>query len=326
MSLSINGVPIDDPLRPYVIAEMSGNHNQDYAQAERLVVAAAEAGADAIKVQTFTPEEICADIPLPFGHSPEHDAWLRSLGVTGMRELFAKGGFPRQWHVKLKRFAERQGIEFLSTPFSPNALNFLVYEVGVHAIKIASGDLTNTPLLVAAAESQLPILLSTGGATDDEIYAAVTSGLPMFEALRAGRIAILHCVSIYPCPEMEVNLRAIESIRSRVKSHERASVVMGFSDHTLSVDRVPGLAIAAGATFIEKHIRLEDDTTSIDAAHSLTPGQFATMVIYVQEVALICGHGRKEPQPGELHDRLWGRRDPSDWLRPTMAAREGRWE
>lgn len=325
--MQIGTVRIDDPLRPYVIAELSGNHGQKYVQAERLVAAAAEAGADAIKVQTFDAEDICADIPLPIGQNAAADAWFARLGVTRMRELFSKGGFPRKWHKRLKRFAARQGVEFLSTPFSFLAARFLVEEIGVNALKIASGDLTFQPLLDYAARRcyDVPILLSTGGATVEECYAVATSGA-MYGALTTNRLALLHCVSIYPCPDIHANLRAIGTIQERFRTIKELRLpVMGWSDHTLDASLVPALAVACGATLIEKHIRLEEDTTSIDVAHSLTPSQFRTMVDTVRHAAEVLGYGHK-PDPGELHDRLWGRRDPSDWLRPTKAAREGAWE
>lgn len=323
----INEVRLDDPMRPYVIAEASGNHNQDYGQAVALIVEAANAGADAIKFQTFTAEEICADIPFPYGHDSQHDAWARSLGVVSLRDLFSKGGLPRQWHKPLKALADELGIAFLSTPFSVDAARFLVEDVGVKALKIASGDLTFTPLLDYAAGSELPVILSTGGSTEDEVYAVVSSGR-MWAALDENRLVIMHCLSIYPSHEVFTNLRAIQGMKNRMRSSliEKPSCIMGFSDHTLSVDMVPALAVACGATVLEKHLCLEYDTSSIDIGHSLTPSQMKTYIQSARSAAEILGHGRKEPHALEMHDRLWARRDPSDWLRPTREAREGRWE
>lgn len=317
MATTIRGVRIDDEQRPYIIAEASGNHNQDYTQAEALVRAAAQAGADAIKFQTFTAEEICADIPLPFGVDAQHDAWLREMGVSRMRELFAKGGLPRPWHAPLKALADSLDIAFLSTPFSVDAARFLVDEIGVPAIKIASGDLTFTPLLEYAASTGLPVILSTGGATMEEIGIAEDSFYA--SSIPGSQLAILHCCSVYPAPSSMVNLRAIGAIR-------RAFVcTVGFSDHTLSVNDVPMLAVACGATILEKHIRLSGDFASIDTAHSLDTEAFATYVQAARMAPAILGHGRKEPHERERHDRLWARRDPSDWLRPEQAAREGQW-
>ena len=327
MALTINDVRLDDPQRVYVIAEAAGSHNQDYATAEALVHAAADVGADAVKFQTFEASDICVDMPLPWGKDPRHDAWLQALDVQDMRALFSKGGLPRDWHKPLKDVAESRGIAFLSTPFSVDAARFLVEEMGVPALKIASGDLTFTPLLEYAASTELPVILSTGGATLKEIESALFT---LDDAIPESRlnemwfyrdVALLHCVSIYPCHDTFANVRAISTLQEHF-----VCGAFGFSDHTLSYDLVPALAVSCGATVYEKHLRLEDDISSVDAAHSLTPGQFAHMVYTIRQVPMILGHGRKEPHALELHDKAWARRDPSDWLRPTAAARQGAWE
>ncbi len=324
MKLTIHGVPLDDVNRVYVIAEASGNHAQDYATAEALVVAAAESGADAVKFQTFTAEEICADIPLLIGYNVAHDAWLTSQGVTRMRELFARGGVPRVWHAPLKKLAEDVGITFLSTPFSCDALRFLVEDIGVSAIKIASGDLTFTPLLQAAAQTRLPILLSTGAAT----YAEILKALGVINIARGYKayahladVIVLHCRALYPCPDAYASLRVISHLQ-----HYCSVAGIGWSDHSLDDTLVPALAVACGACLIEKHLRLDGDTTSVDAEHSLTPTQFRHMVDVVRRVPAILGDGRKEPVGREVHERAWMRRSPEDWRRPTQRAREGFWE
>lgn len=320
MALTIHDVPFDDPTRPYIIAEASGNHHQDQAQACRLVEAAAAAGADAIKFQTYTAEEICADVPLLFGHNAAHDAWARRLGVTRLRALFALGGLPRAWHAPLKALAASLGLAFLSTPFSVDAARFLVEEIGVPALKIASGDLTFLPLLDYAARTGLPVLLSTGGATLCEVRHALHRLRPPGQPTPVG---VFHCVSVYPCPDDAVNLRAVHRMHASLAD---AQTAVGWSDHTLSPDVIPALAVMMGATVIEKHLRLTEDTTSVDAAHSLTPAQFRHMIAAVRALPAILGHGEKIPHALELHDRLFARRDPSDWLRPQMRGRLGAWE
>jgi sialic acid synthase SpsE len=316
--LTINGVRLDDPQRPYIIAEMSGNHGQDYTTAQNLVRAAAEAGCDAIKAQTFTAETIAADIPIPrrLGGAA-HDAWLDRLGVRTMRDLFQYGGLPRKWHISLQRLAEDCDISFLSTPFSVEDAKFLVEYVGVHALKIASGDLTFTPLLAYADQTGLPILLSTGGATLDEVKTAVVEGLE--ETWLAGNLVLLHCCSAYPAPPEAVNLRAIRTLQDFV-------CAVGYSDHSLSADVIPALAVANGASVVEKHLCLEGDETSIDAGHSLIPSQFRHMVEVIRNVPAILGSGVKQPHALERHDICWARRSPEDWLRPTQKARDGNWE
>lgn len=317
MTLAINGVRLDDSQRCYIIAEAAGSHHQDYATAEALVQAAAAAGADAVKFQTFTAEEICADVPILFGHDAAHDAWCQRQGVTRLRDLFSKGGLPRAWHGPLQRLAASLGLAFLSTPFSVDAARFLVAEVGVQALKIASGDLTFTPLLAYAASSGLPVLLSTGGATYAEVQQA-RDFLDTSSGFAVAGLVLMHCVSVYPCAEALANLAALTRMQTLGEA-------VGFSDHTLSDDLVPALAVAHGVTVYEKHIRLATDTSSIDAGHSLTPAQFQRMVEVIRRVPVILGVGVKQPHIAEMHDRLWARRG-SDGLRPTDAARQGRWE
>lgn len=309
----------------YVIAEASANHCGDVSTATGLVRAAAAAGADAVKFQTFTTEEICADVPILFGHAARHDSWCRRLGVTRMRDLFAKGGLPRAWHAPLKRLACDLGVEFLSTPFSVDAARFLVEEVGVPALKIASGDLTFGPLLEYANGTGLPVLLSTGGAYLWEVEAAAFG--PLFPALRANRLCLLHCVSIYPCPDDEANVAALHAM-SRLYHEADGRFYyprLGYSDHTLSVDTVPLLALGAGARVFEKHLRLAAQGGGVDADHSLDEAAFAAYVQAIRDGLASLGHGEKRPQPGEMHDRLWARRAPIDWKRPTEAARAGCW-
>jgi pseudaminic acid synthase len=317
MALMLNGKPLDDPAHIFIVAELSGNHGQDYAQAEALVRAAAEAGADAVKTQTFVPAEIAADCPFPYGHDAATDVWARGLGVERFPDLFRHGGLPRPWHAPLKALAESLGLVFLSTPFSVDAARFLVEEIGVSALKIASGDLTFTPLLAYADRTGLPIILSTGAATLAEIDTAVRSDL--IETWLARRLVVLHCRSIYPCHPTVMNLLSLRTLATRY------ACPVGLSDHTLDTERIPSMAVTLGASCYEKHLRLADDTTSIDVQHSLTPTQFAHMVDVLRATPVILGDGVKEPHVLEQHDRLFARRDPCDGLRPMMAARQGAW-
>jgi sialic acid synthase SpsE len=316
--LTINGVRVDDPQRPYIIAEAAGSHGQDYATAQNLVRVAADAGADAIKFQTFRAEWIAApDIVIPRGQGGSaHDAWLDRLGVVTLRDLFRWGGLPREWHKPLQVLAADCGITFLSTPFSLEDARFLVEDIGVPAVKIASGDLTFVPLLQYADSTNLPLIVSTGGATFAEVKHAVFTHCKA--AWSARRLVLMHCCSVYPAPEDSVNLRAIHALQACL-------CPVGYSDHTLSAEVVPALAMATGAVCLEKHLRLEGDSTTVDAGHSLTPAQFRQMVETVRQVPAILGDGIKQPHALEMHDRLFARRSPEDWLRPTQAAREGTW-
>lgn len=300
----------------YVIAEASGNHSQSLDRAHALVQAAADAGAHAVKFQTFTPEEIAADnVRILRGYDRQHDAWIATLGVTTLRELFAQGGLPRPWHHQLKEHATDRGIDFLSTPFSVDAARFLVEEIGVSALKIASGDITFFQLLDYANTLDIPVILSTGAATLDDITAAVLLHLPT--QYYAQRLALLHCRSVYPCPASIVNLRSIQYLALNFPY-----CTPGWSDHTTDIG-MPSYALCAGAQVIEKHICLDAD--GVDAGHSLTPVAFQAMMQRLHEVAEILGTATKNVHPREAHDRLWARRD-IDNLRPTAAARAGAWK
>lgn len=318
--LMIQGKRVDDPQHVYIIAEAAGSHCQDYATAEALVRAAAWAGADAIKFQTIDPARIAADIPFPFGHDPQTDAWARRLGVTSFRDLYRHGGLPRPWHAPLRDLAHTLGLAFLSSPFDLDSARFLVEEIGVPALKIASGNLTFPPLLQYAAQHPIPTLLSTGAATLAEVQTALDT-LYVARGPAWSGVVLLHCVSVYPCPLEALNLFALSTLRSCVEAG-----AVGFSDHTTNRDVVPALAVAYGATVYEKHLKLAEDMTSIDAAHSLTPAEFQHLVETIRLVPQLLGDGVKAPHPLEAHDRLWARRSPTDWLRPTDAARAGAWQ
>lgn len=308
--------------RTYIIAEISGNHGNDFDQAMQLIRGAAEAGADAVKFQTFIALDIAApSVKVPTGFDAIQDAKMKRLDVTTLRELFRYAGLPRMWHKELKKYAESQGVEFLSTPFSVDAAKFLVEEVKVPALKIASGDLTFTPLLEYAASTNLPIILSTGAANLAEITLAVSG--PLLPAFRENRLAILHCVSVYPAPEHLLNLNVISMLRGTF-----LSVPIGWSDHSLSYDLVPALAVAKGASIIEKHIQLDQAAcqSGPDMEHSIPVSQFASMVQTIRQTEDILGEAKKAPLYAEAHDRVWARRDPSDWLRPTQPGREGAWQ
>jgi N,N'-diacetyllegionaminate synthase len=210
------------------------------------------------------------------------------------------------------------GLTFLSTPFSVDAARFLVEEIDVPALKIASGDLTFWPLLEHVASTGRPVLLSTGAATLAEVTQAVCG--PLHDVYDRGQLTLLHCVSHYPMAPEEANLRAISTLQAIFPQ-----ATLGWSDHSLSEALVPAVAVALGARVIEKHLTLEREPGRVDAGHSLTPAEFATMVAAVRAIPSWLGTGRKQPQASEAHERLWARRSAEDWLRPTAAARDGQW-
>jgi sialic acid synthase SpsE len=285
---------------------------------------AARSGADAVKFQTFEASEISAlNVRIPRGYDEEHDAWLDRHGVTYLHELLSNGGLPRQWHNRLKAEAENMGIEFISTPFSVDAAKFLVEEIGLDKIKIASGDITFYPMMdYLDGAKEVDIIVSTGGASFRDVNQMLTQGFRSRGiSMNDSGLTVLHCKSIYPCPIKEANLERIVTLRK----HLPGNIGVGYSDHTISV-LTASWAVCKGAMVIEKHFREDGDFDSIDADHSITPQEFMVMVSYIFEAWHAQGNGSFNPSEKELHDVVWARRDPSDWLRPTMRGREGHWK
>ena len=318
--MRINGVACDDRKKPYVIAEASANHGGSLWGAISLVEAAAWAGADAIKFQTFTAESIAAaNVSLPHGTNyADVEMWKR-LGVKTLRDLFRNGGLPRVYHKEVKEAAESNGITFLSTPFSVDDAKFLVEKIGVPALKIASGSFAHIPLLEYASKTDLPIIISTGATTENEVI-----GIPygiLNHAYHEKRLAVLHCKSIYPCSPEDLELNSIPKMYGFMRK-----AVIGFSDHTISIDVVPVTAVTLGATMIEKHFRLESGPLTPDTAHSITASQLKQMIENIKDSIAARGSGDLGLHWKEKHDRLWARPSSRDWLRPTDEARAGRWD
>lgn len=300
----------------FIIAEAGSNHCGVYDKAVNMVVEAAKAGADAIKFQTFSPEEIAANnVLVPRGTDLEHDKWLDSHKVKYLRDLF-HSGLPREWHKELKHIAADNNIEFISTPFSVDAAKFLIEEIGVSTMKIASGDITFKPLLEYVNKNIIRVILSTGCSYFLEVEQAVNL---LSNIYKRDMLSILHCVSVYPCDKHEVNLNSIHLLNRHFKIAN-----IGFSDHTTSISSIPVLAVAAGAQIIEKHFNIDEN--GIDNPHSITPQMFKEMVNSIRDTEKIMGDFVKKPHKKEMHDRLWARRSETDWLRPTEEARLGMWE
>ncbi|MEH6588499.1 MAG: pseudaminic acid synthase [Halioglobus sp.] len=259
--LSINGRRICAEEPPYIVAEMSGNHNGDITRALRILDAAKEAGADAVKIQTYRADTITID----------HDGseFLIKNGLwEGRRlyELYEEAHTPWEWHSALFEHAPKIGITIFSSPFDPSAVDFLE-SLGAPAYKIASPELIDLPLIRKVAQTGKPIVMSTGMATLEEIGEAI-------EAAReegAREIAVLHCTAAYPAPPEEANLTTIAEIERRF------DVVVGLSDHTPGTI-VSTIAVALGASFIEKHFTLSRADGGVDSAFSLEPDELAHLV------------------------------------------------
>ena len=278
----IDGRKIGPDHPPYVIAELSGNHNGDIERAIELLVCAKDAGADAVKLQTYTPDTMTIDC--------DSDLFLIKEGLwagRNLHELYQEAQTPWKWHQVLFDKAREVGITIFSTPFDSTAVDFLV-ELEVPAFKIASFEATDAALIAAAARVGKPMIVSTGMADLAEISEAVS-------AIRNENnmaIVLLHCVSAYPAPTDDSNLRTISHLG------ETFSVVPGLSDHTLGTS-VSVAAVALGACVIEKHVTLRRSDGGPDAAFSLEPAELRMLVEQVQEVWRAVGAVDYERKPSE---------------------------
>jgi N,N'-diacetyllegionaminate synthase len=269
----------------FIIAEAGVNHNGNMQLARELIDLAAEAGADAVKFQTFRAEEIVTD-------SAQKAQYQKDACGAGESQfdMLRKLELDVDAHTLLMDHCRARSIAFLSTPFDLQSLDMLI-DMGVPVIKIPSGEITNLPYLRAVGAKGLPVILSTGMATLDEVHEAVTvlteSGTP------AARITLLHCNTQYPTPLADANLRAMTTLAETFTECR-----VGYSDHT------PGIncAVAAagmGATVIEKHFTLDKNMPGPDHAASMNPIQLMDMVRSVREVELALGDGVKQPTPSE---------------------------
>ena len=267
----------------YVVAELSANHHQDYEQAVRLVAAAAEAGADAVKLQTYTADTLTLDSDRPEFRIGAGSPWA---GRT-LHDLYAEAYTPWEWQPRLKEVAERLGLALFSTPFDPTAVEFLE-AMGVPAYKVASFEIVDLPLIRQIAATGKPVIVSTGMATREEIAEAVAT----IRAAGNEQIALLKCTSAYPSPPESMNLRTIPDLAASF------GVPAGLSDHTLGI-AVPVAAVALGATIVEKHFTLSRDLGGPDAPFSLEPAEFKAMVEAIRTAEKALGEVAYGPRPDE---------------------------
>ncbi len=295
----------------YIIAEAGVNHNGQRDLAFALVDAAAEAGADAVKFQTFDAAKLASkSAPKAAYQKQSTDAAESQLAMLKKLEL------PREWHADLQAHATQKGIEFLSTAFDSDSLAFLV-DLGMPLFKIPSGELTNGPLLWQFARTGKPLVLSTGMATLSEVeqgLAIVAHALSAeaeptsiddvwrswsradWRARLNGHVTLLHCTSQYPTPFAEVNLRGMDTLA------QAFGLTVGYSDHTEGI-LIPVAAVARGAKFIEKHFTLDRSLPGPDHKASLEPPELTQMVRDIRALQVALGDGGKTPQPSEWDTR-----------------------
>jgi N,N'-diacetyllegionaminate synthase len=271
-----------------IIAEAGVNHNGDLELAKQIVKAAANAGADLVKFQTFTAERLAIDsAPKADYQNQTTDQKQSQFAMLRQLELTA------EMHEQLIVYCSKQGIGFFSTGFDLQSVDYLA-SLGADRFKIPSGEITNLPYLRHVGAFGKPLILSTGMATLGEIEAALDAceiaGTPR------SRITVLHCNTEYPTPMQDVNLRAMCSIR------DAFGVAVGYSDHTLGIE-VPIAAVALGATVIEKHLTLDRNWPGPDHKASLEPDEFAVMVRAIRNIEQAMGDGIKRPSPSEAKNK-----------------------
>jgi len=275
----------------YIVAELSANHRQDFKEAVKLIKAAKEAGANAVKLQTYTPDTLTIQSDLPEFQINEGTPWV---GKT-LHELYTEAYMPWEWQPRLKEIANEIGLELFSTPYDKTAVDFLE-EMDVPAYKVASFEIIDIPLIEYIASKDKPIIISTGMATLDEIDEAIQA------AQRAGssKVALLKCTSAYPAPPEEMNLRTIPHLA------EEFGLPVGLSDHTLDI-AVPVAAVALGACIIEKHFTITRSSRSPDIAFSLEPQEFKAMVEAVRTAEKALGEVLFEITKHETRSRVFRR-------------------
>ena len=290
MKIALNGRLIGDREPCFIIAEAGVNHNGDMVLAKELIDQAKEAGADAIKFQTFNTEDLVT-------HGTEKAHYQISTTGNGTQyEMLKELELSEHDFGELVGYAKERGITFLSTPFDEPSVD-LLERLDIPAFKIGSGDLTNLPFLRYVAAKQRPMIVSTGMATMDEVMDAMN-------AIRTSgndRIALLHCTSNYPAKIEDCNLRAMDTLRDEFK------VAVGYSDHTLGIT-IPIAAVAMGASIIEKHFTLDNSMPGPDHKASLEPEGLREMIRQIRSVENAFGTGRKEPVQDESENKRIARR------------------
>jgi pseudaminic acid synthase len=283
--------PVGGGAPVYVIAEAGSNHDRNLDQARRLIDVAAAAGADAVKFQTFASDRIVAETTL-------RAKYLDDLlpPDKSMSDLFRELELPREWHAELFRHATDAGIDFLSTPFDHEAVD-LLDDLGVKAFKVASYELWHLPLIRDVASRGKPIICSTGMADLADVQDAVDT----VAATGNDQLILLHCVVNYPPPFHDLNLRAIETLRTAFH------VPVGYSDHSPGLT-APIVATALGASVIEKHFTLSRDLPGPDHRFAIEPDELTAMVRAIRDAHDALGTGVKRMAPAEADLYVTARR------------------
>ncbi|MBU5615221.1 N-acetylneuraminate synthase [Geomonas azotofigens] len=303
--------------RVYVIAEAGVNHNGSLDMAKELVQVAAQAGADAVKFQTFRAERLVS------GTAPKADYQKKASDANESQYAMLKRlELGEEAHGELIRHCQLHGIQFLSTPFDAESVDLLGRTLDLPTLKIPSGEVTNAPLLLKIASLQKPVIMSTGMCTLADVEAALgvlafgytcpqnDPGITSFQEAYASdagqqalreKVTLLHCTTEYPAPFAEVNLRAMDTLASAF------GLPVGFSDHTEGI-AMPVAAVARGAVIIEKHFTLDRALPGPDHKASLEPEELSQMVQAIRQVEVALGSGTKVPAPSEVKNAAIARK------------------
>lgn len=273
MDFNIANFSIDRDSSVFIVAELSANHQQKFELAVETIKAVKDAGADAVKLQTYTPDTITLNSDSEYFRIKHDTLWD---GKT-FYQLYKEAYTPWEWQPKLKKIAEELGLIFLSTPFDETAVDFLE-KMDVLAYKVASFEITDIPLIEYIASKGKPIIISTGIAKLADIEEAVNA----CKRMNNSQIVLLKCTSTYPTPLDEVNLATIPNLAETFKA------IAGLSDHTMSI-YIPVAAVTLGAKVIEKHFILSRDLGGPDASFSLEPEEFKSMIKAVRETEKALG-------------------------------------
>lgn len=271
----------------YVIAEMSGNHNMDYNRAVKIIEAAKEAGADAIKIQTYTADTITLNCDNPYFQITQGTLWD---GRT-LHQLYEDAYTPWEWQPELKKVADELDLDFFSSPFDHSSVDFLE-KMDVPAYKIASFEITDIPLIRKVAELGKPVIISTGIAQLADIELALET------CKKAGNenVILLKCCSAYPTPYETINLKTMVSMK------ETFDCITGLSDHTMG-STVAGASVAMGGKVIEKHLTLARADGGVDSAFSMEPAEFKKMVDDIRIIEKAIGKVTYELSDKQLAER-----------------------
>ncbi len=290
ISIRIENRGIAESLPVFIVAELSANHNKDFDLAVKTIKAMKEAGADAVKLQTYTPDAITIDCDNEYFQIKE-GPWKGKA----LYELYKKAYTPWEWQPKLKKIAEDLGLICFSSAFDKTAVDFLE-KMNVPAYKVSSFEITDIPLIEYIASKGKPVIISTGIATLSDIEEAVNA----CKRMRNDQIVLLKCTSAYPAPIEDANLRTIPNLK------ETFGTTVGLSDHTLG-SSVAIASVALGSKIIEKHFILDRNLGGPDAAFSIEPEEFKQMVKSIREVEKALGSVTYESTEKQKKSRAFSR-------------------